>query len=354
MRQKANAIDPTTLPFQNRPFPPETPLIPLKKNIDLNLLACLDALLTEGSVTRAAERLNMSQPGMSHALSRLRALTGDALFVRSGNDFIPTERAQALAGKVRVGLAAMEEIFSEEGPFDPATTAGKLTVAAVDSVGVLLIPLLAQALAKEAPMVAMHVRLPDPEQLREWLAEGECDIALGFFPDVNPELHGGDLFGQELSIISGPSHPLRGQPMDFQQYADSTHVIFGSPFSERSPMEGAIDQALKERGIERRHSVQVSSMLLVPYVIAASPHVAALPTWLARQYADMLSLDVRPMPMTHPPILIRMLWHDRTHRTGLHRWVRQLVRSLTRELARTEGAISVAQNIEGTTFPGGM
>lgn len=338
---------------QRRPFR-KTLLIQLKKNIDLHLLVCLDALLTEGSVTRAAERLDMSQPGMSHALSRLRVLTGDALFVRSGNDFIQTDRARELAGKVRLSLASIEDIFSEEGPFDPATSHGKLTVAAVDSVGVLLLPLLVQALAKDAPQVTLHVRLPDPDKLQEWLAEGECDIALGFFPDVHPELHVGDLFGQELSVISGAAHPCQGRTMDLKQYAESTHVEFGSPFSERSPMECAIDQGLQAMGLTRSRSVQVSSMLLVPYVVAASPHVAALPTWLARQYAGLLQLDVRPLPMTPPPILIRMLWHDRTHRTSLHRWVRQLIRTLTRQLALSEGAISVARDIEGTTFAGGM
>ncbi|MGE3345164.1 MAG: LysR family transcriptional regulator [Vicinamibacterales bacterium] len=317
-------------------------MIQLKKNIDLSLLMCLDALLTEGSVTRAADRLDMSQPGMSHALSRLRALTGDALFVRSGNELIPTERAEALAGKVRLVLAGLEEIFSEEGAFDPANTAGKLTVAAVDSVGVLLVPLLARALAREAPMVSLQVRLPDPAKLREWLTEGECDIAIGFFTDAHPDLHCSDLFGQELAVISGPAHPLHGQRMELQEYADSTHVVFGSPFSAHSPMEGAIDRTLQELNLERTRSVQVSSMLLVPYVVASSPHVAALPAWLARQYADSLPLQVRPMPVAVPPILIRMLWHDRTHRTGMHRWVRQLIRTLTQELAQSGEAISVA------------
>lgn len=328
-------------------------MIQLKKNIDLNLLVCLDALLTEGSVTRAAERLDMSQPGMSHALSRLRVLTGDALFVRSGNEFIPTERAQALAGKVRIGLAALEEIFSEEGPFDPGATAGRLTVAAVDSVGVLLVPRLAQALAQEAPMVSLQVRLPDAVKLREWLTEGECDIALGFFIDAHSELHCSDLFGQELAVISGPSHPLHEQPMSLQQYVDSTHVVFGSPFVTTSPMEESIDQALKKLNLERTRSVQVSSMLLVPYVVAASPHVAALPSWLARRYASSLGLQVRPLPFSMPPIVIRMLWHDRTHRTGMHRWVRQLIRTLTQELAQSDGAITVARRNEASTFPGG-
>jgi DNA-binding transcriptional LysR family regulator len=329
-------------------------LIQLKKNIDLNLLVCLDALLTEGSVTRAAERLDMSQPGMSHALSRLRVLTGDALFVRSGNEFIPTERAQALASKVRTGLAALEEIFSEEGPFDPGAATGRLTVAAVDSVGVLLMPRLVHALAREAPMVTLQVRLPDPEKLREWLTEGECDIALGFFVDAHSELHCSDLFGQELAVISGVSHPLNDQPMSLQQYVDSTHVVFGSPFSATSPMEGTIDHALKELNLERTRSVQVSSMLLVPYVVAASPHVAVLPSWLARQYASSLDLMVRPMPFTIPPIDIRMLWHDRTHRTGMHRWVRQRIRSLTQELAQSDGAIIVARKNPGASvFSGG-
>lgn len=327
-------------------------MTPLKKNVDLNLLVCLDALLTEGSVTRAADRLDMSQPGMSHALSRLRALTGDALFVRSGNEFIPTERAQALAGKVRIGLAALEEIFSSEGPFDPAATAGKLTVAAVDSVGVLLIPLLAQALAREAPMISLQVRLPDPEKLREWLTEGECDVALGFYIDAHSELHCSDLFGQELELISGPYHPLHGKPMNLEQYVESTHVVFGSPFSSTSPMEEVIDQSLKARNLERTRSVQVSSMLLVPYVVAASPHVAALPAWLARQYALSLPLQVRSMPLDVQPIVIRMLWHDRTHRTGMHRWVRQLVRKLTEELAQSGSTITASKKTDGEPLSG--
>lgn len=322
-------------------------MIPLKKNIDLNLLVCLDALLTEGSVTRAADRLDMSQPGMSHALSRLRVLTGDSLFVRSGNEFIPTERAKALAGKVRVGLAALEEIFSAEGPFDPAATAGKLTVAAVDSVGVLLVPSLAQALAREAPMISLQVRLPDPEKLREWLTEGECDIALGFYIDAHSELHCSDLFGQELAVISGPSHPLHGKPMNLEQYVESTHVVFGSPFSSTSPMEEIIDQSLKARNLERTRSVQVASMLLVPYVVASSPHVAVLPAWLARRYALSLPLQVRPMPMNVESVVIRMLWHDRTHRTGMHRWARQLVRKLTQELAQSGSTITAARKSGG-------
>ncbi|WP_179106812.1 LysR family transcriptional regulator [Variovorax sp. KK3] len=317
-------------------------MIPPRKNIDLNLLVCLDALLTEGSVTRAAERLNMSQPGMSHALSRLRTLTGDALFVRTGNDFIPTERAQVLSGKVRSSLAALEEIFSEEGPFDPASTAGTLTVAAVDSVSLMIVPRLTQALAQQAPLIKLHVRLPDPDKLHGWLAEGECDIALGYFPDPMPELRASELFGQTLSCISGPRYPGHGQPMDVARYVAASHVVFGSPFSLRSPMESAIDDALAAQGMERTRTVQVSSMLLVPYVVANSSHVAALPDALARHCASFLPLALCPLPVKVEPIVIRMLWHERTHRVGLQRWVRSLIRSTMQEVARDQGVSPLA------------
>ena len=321
-------------------------MIQLKKNIDLNLLVCLDALLTEGSVTRAADRLNMSQPGMSHALSRLRMLTGDALFVRTGNDFIQTDRARALAQKVRSGLATLEEIFSAEGPFDPSSTAGRLTVAAVDSVGVMLLPRLAQVLATDAPMVTMHARLPDADKVREWLSEGECDIAIGYFPESIPDLHSTDLYGQTLSCISGPQHPRFELPMELEHYLDSTHVVLGSPFSGRSPMETTIDEALASASKERNRSVQVSSMLMVPYLVSSSPHVGALPTPLARHCARFLQLSVQPLPVKVPQVVIRMLWHDRTQRVGLHRWIRQLVRVIAHALAESDGALALHSDAE--------
>lgn len=309
-----------------------------KKNIDLNLLVCLDALLTERSVTRAAERLDMSQPGMSNALARLRTLTGDPLLVRSGNEFKPTERALSLADKVRSGLAALEDIFSDEGPFDPASSEGTITMAAVDSVSVMLVPRLVQALAEQAPLIKLNVRLPDTDRLRGWLAEGECDVAIGYFPGPSPELHGSELSGQSLSCINGPGYPRRGMPMDLAHYVDATHVMFGSPFSARSPMEAGIDEALSALGLQRTRMVGVSSMLLVPYVVAASPHVAALPTAFARHCASFLPLDVVPLPVASPPVVIRMLWHERTQRIGLYRWFRALVRSIAQEGPSSPGA----------------
>jgi DNA-binding transcriptional LysR family regulator len=302
------------------------------KRSNFNLMVCLDALLTERSVTRAAQRLEMSQPGMSNALARLRQLTGDPLLIRSGNGFRLSERAEALAQKVRDSLALMDEIFADEGPLDLGTATGTVTIAAADSVGIALIPSLAQALAEKTPHVRLDVRLPDPQRLREWLGDGECDIAIGHFPEMAPDLRSTNLFTQSLSCIRSSHYPQAGGKLTLDAYLQATHVAFGSPFSQRSTMESTIDSALGARGLERKRMVRVSSVMMVPYVVAGSQHIATLPTWMARHLASFLPLALEPLPFEVPPIESRMVWHERTHRLGLQQWLRELIRELTREL----------------------
>lgn len=305
------------------------------KRSNVNLLLCLDALLTERSVTRAAQRLEMSQPGMSNALARLRELTGDPLLIRSGNGLILSERAQSLTIKVRNGVELMYEIFANEGPFDPARATGVVTIAAAESVGVAIMPGLLQALARAAPALTVHVRAPDPERLREWLGEGECDIAIGHFPDASAELRSTVLFTQGLSCVRARNDNGPRGPISLDDYLAGTHVMFGSPFSPRSTMETTLDHALAALGCERRTAVRVSTVLLIPYLVANSDHLATLPTWLSRHFATHLPLELSPLPFSLPVIESRMMWHERTHRLGLFIWLREIIRSIVPGLVTT-------------------
>ncbi len=160
-----------------------------------------------------------------------------------------------------------------------------------------------------------------------------CDIAIGHFPELAPDLRSTNLFTQTLSCIRATSHPQAGRKLTLEQYLQSSHVMFSSPFAQRSTMEATIEAALGARGLVRNRMVRVASVLLIPYVVAASPHVATLPTWLARHLATQMPLEVLPLPFEVPPIESRMVWHERTHRVGLQQWLRELVRGLTRELA---------------------
>jgi DNA-binding transcriptional LysR family regulator len=298
------------------------------RHIDLHLLACLEALLQEGSVTRAAQKMGMSQPGMSNALARLRQLTSDALLVRTSQGMQLTPRAHELAVPVRKGLAAMEEIFADHRPFDPAQAQGVVTIAAADSVGIMLVPRLMQLLGEFAPGVTVDMRLPDPAHVREWLRDGECDLAIGYFPDLPDGLRSSSLFSQSLTCVVRRGHPDIRAGMSMADYVNARHVVFGSPFALLSTMETSMDEALARLGHKRNQGMRVSSVLLTPYVVAQTSMVATLPTWMARHYAEILPLESVPLPFEAPDIDSRMVWHERTHQVGLHQWIREQLRRL--------------------------
>ncbi|MBF7730094.1 LysR family transcriptional regulator [Pseudomonas sp. N040] len=304
------------------------------KRSNINLLICLDMLLTEKSVTRAAERLEMSQPGMSNALARLRELTGDPLLIRSGNGFILTERALSLAQKVRSGIQLMEDIFSNEGPVNLANAKGTITLAAAESTSMAFVPALAEILGKTAPGMSLNVRAPDPEHIREWLSEGECDIALGYFPDLHPDLRRAPLFQQPLSCISARERTPNGT-ISRSEYLERQHVVFGSPFSPRSSFEQMLTTELAAAGFERLRTVHVSSALLAPYIVSGSSLIATMPTWFCRHYASFLPLTVSPLPFQVSPLETDMIWHERTHRQAVHVWLRDTLRSIIPGAAAT-------------------
>lgn len=295
------------------------------KRSNINLLVCLDALLTTRSVTRAAERLEMSQSGMSNALSRLRELIGDPLLVRSGNEFNLTERAQTIAQKVRNGIELMEEIFANEGPLDIAETKATVTLAAADNLGLNYLPTLSRLLSDQAPGLVLNVRAPDPDHVKEWLSEGECDIAIGYFPEVHPDLRRTLLYTQPMSCITA-----RGTcpALTMDAYLERPHVVLGSPFSPRSTLEHTLSHALEAVGHERVRSVRVPSVLLIPHIVAGSNHIATLPTWICEQFAAHLPLDIWPVPFPLADIETVMVWHERTHRLPLFVWLRDLIRQI--------------------------
>ncbi|WP_066266523.1 LysR family transcriptional regulator [Hydrogenophaga palleronii] len=295
------------------------------KRSNINLLVCLNALLATRSVTRAAERLEMSQSGMSNALSRLRELTGDPLLVRSGNEFNLTERAQSIALKVRYGIELMDEIFANEGPLDLLETKATVTLAAADNIGLNYLPTLSHLLSDMAPGLVLNVRAPDPDHVKEWLSEGECDIAIGYFPEVHPDLRRISLYSQPMSCITA-----RGSCPDLtlDTYIERPHVVFGSPFSPRSTLEQTLIHELKAIGHDRIRSVRVSSLLLIPYIVASSHHVATLPTWICERFSAHLPLDIWPVPFALADIETVMVWHERTHRLPLFVWLRELIRSI--------------------------
>ncbi|MDO8705422.1 MAG: LysR family transcriptional regulator [Sulfuricaulis sp.] len=302
------------------------------KHIELSLLTCLDALIAERSVTRAANRLHMSQPGMSNALARLRSLIQDPLLIRTPRGMELTPRAKELAALVKSGLSVMEEIFSDQRPFEPERADAVITIAASDSVVMLLGAALRKMLDAQAPKIILIQRPLVPDNLQQWLVEGECDLAIGHLMNMHDELHATEIFSQSWCALVGKDHPVIRTRMSLKQYVNASHVMFRSPLTATSLAESALGIALKKTGFERRMSMTVTSILMLPYVVAESNLVATLPARLARHYATFLPVRLHHLPFDAPRIMNHMVWHERTHRVGLHQWVRDLIRQIVRDI----------------------
>lgn len=302
-----------------------------RNNIDLQLLACLDALISECSVTRAAERMDMSQPGMSNALARLRRLTSDQILVRTARGMMPTPRARELAQSVQTAMRALEDVLGDRGPFDPAGARGTVTIATTDFAGVLVCPKVLAVVRERAPGLSLEMRLPDPLHVAGWLTEGECDIMIGYLPSLSSGLRCVELFQEPLALISSSTYASLKEPLALDDIAQALHVVQGSPFAALSTVEAMLDTEFSRLQIKRSVGIRVSSMVQVPYMVADTDLLSALPAAMARHYASFLPIRLLRTSFELPRISVSMVWHERSHRIGMHAWMRHLIREVVEQ-----------------------
>ncbi len=296
--------------------------------LNLNLLPVLDALLTERSVSRAGARLGLSQPAVSNALAQLRALLGDPLLVRRANGMMPTERALALAQPVRAALLAIEQSLAPPPAFDPATARRDFVIVTNDFVAFVLLPRLLARLQREAPGVRLHVRAFQEHVVSPDLARGEADLALGFSLRLPAGHHASDLFADRFVFVARKGHPqVRGR-ITLAAYTKLAHVLV----SHEPNARGVVDDALALRGLSRQVALRLSHFLLVPHVLAATDYVAALSEPVARPFARTLPLQILKMPLEVPSGTVRLLWHDRTHASAPHDWLRGVIQQVAGEV----------------------
>ncbi|WP_437297833.1 LysR family transcriptional regulator [Sorangium sp. So ce426] len=291
--------------------------------LDLNLLVALDALLAERNVTRAAKRLNLSQPALSAQLQRLRELLGDPLLVPAQRGMTPTRRALELQAPLHEALEGVRAVVAAGAGFDPATSELTVAIAASDYVQYALLMPLAFQLRREAPGVRLAWRALDVAQLAGQVERGEVDLAV-LTPELAPEhLRSRKVLDERFVVIVRRNHPLVSRTISLDQLCALDHVVV-SP--RGGGFTGATDAALAALGRERRVVMSVPSFLMVPELVARSDMAALVPERLARDRADRLELLPPPVPV--PGFAIVMAWH---HRTAMHpalTWLRDRVRAL--------------------------
>jgi DNA-binding transcriptional LysR family regulator len=276
-------------------------------------------LMQERSVTRAARRLALSQPAMSHTLRRLRDLFDDELFVRSGQEMSPTPRANEVIGPVRAALRELGAVFESAQPFRPAEVRATFRISAFDFAQFALLPRLAALLGERAPNVRLVVRPYEPDTARV-LADGRADLVIGLRREPEGPCQR-VLSSEPLSCVVRQGHPCLTSGLTPELYAATPHAVV-SPLGRPG---GYVDAALAQRGLVR--NVRFTTPQLFSAALAVSQSDMIL-TGIARQLesvARLLSLAILEPPVPLRAIEVVMTWHERRTNDALHRFFRELV-----------------------------
>jgi DNA-binding transcriptional LysR family regulator len=293
------------------------------KKIDLNLLQGLDALLAESNVTKAAQRLSISQPAMSAQLSRLRDLLGDPLLTPVQRGMQATAMGEQLRKPLRQALEQLSGVIDATAQFDPKKAKLTVSIAASDYAQYTLIIPFILHLRQRAPGIRIALHRADGRLLAQQMEKGEVDIGV-MTPDSAPlNLRSRHLHDERYVSIVRKNHPSVRRNMTLDLFAKLEHIIVsprGGGFS------GATDTALAAHSKKRHVQVSASSFLWVPEMVIQSDMVALVPFRMVRNWQDRLKVLEPPIPVAG--FSVSMLWHERTHGHKAYQWVREELRKI--------------------------
>jgi DNA-binding transcriptional LysR family regulator len=285
--------------------------------VDLNLLVAFDALYTERHVSRAAARVGVTQPAMSHSLARLRALFADELFLRRSAGVAPTARADALAPRVRQVLDGAHALLTDGAAFEPAQSRRVFRVAMSDAQQAVLVPGLLARLHAAAPQACLQALPFERTRVLAQLAGGEIDLAVSRFDDTGDEFRGTPLFEERHVALYHPQQLALREPLDLAQYLAHPHVLmsFGG---DRS---GVADEALARAGHRRQVLATTPHAHVVGMLLARTPAIALLPARIAQPVAGWFGLRVVEPPLDLSSWTMLALRHRRSDGDAGLRWL---------------------------------
>jgi DNA-binding transcriptional LysR family regulator len=288
--------------------------------IDLNLLIVFDAVMQERNVTRAGDRLGLSQPAMSHALARLRHMLKDDLFIRTPKGMVPTPRAEQLAFHVRTALEGFQQAL-EPPAFEPSEATQTFRVAVDNYAAIVLVGPIASRVVKLAPRVVMDFRPSGTLNLPEPLDRGELDLAIGSFAEQGERFSRQLLLQDEFVAVLRKNHPATAAR------ALSVELYATLPQLEISSVRDApdfVDQALRPRKLRQRVALR-APFLAAGRILGDSDMIATVPKRIAEELARYRALVIRPLSFSSPIIETAMIWPRRLDNLPAHRWLRDTV-----------------------------
>ena len=305
------------------------------RTLDLNLLRVFDEVMSERSLTKAANKLALTQPAVSNALRRLREALGDELLRRSGHGLEPTPRALALWPTVQQALRQLQETLAP-GSFVPAQANTTFVLAMADATAAELIPGLIRVIDQEAPGVTIRVVPLTTRDPRRLLSEETADMAIGYFPAVIAALTAQAQAGESVSFehrrlylskyvcVMRRDHPLAQEELTLDRYCAARHLLVS--FSGRP--YGFIDQALGALGRQRHIVLTVNQFFTAGRVVATSDLLTVLPRHFVSVTGIADQLVLRELPFEVPAVHVDALWHRRMQHHAAHTWLREVLARL--------------------------
>lgn len=287
----------------------------------LDDLRAVLALLRDGTVTRAAQSLGITQSTLSYQIERMRSRFGDALFVRVGNRMAPTPFAQRLAEPAERVLRIVDTEIAGLAAFDPATTEREFRVGLNEMGAITLLPRLVQRLAVAAPHAHLVPMVVDPATLTATLESGAMDVAAGHFPHPNDQLLQQLLYRRDYVCIARRRHPHIGRSMSLAEFAAAPQIQ-----TPAVPATQAwLDAQLKRQGLRANTRMSTAHVSAIPFIVAASDQIAVVPRELFELFAPIADVQAVALPIEIPAIEIHQYWHPRLASDPAVKFLRETV-----------------------------
>ncbi|KZD09707.1 LysR family transcriptional regulator [Oceanibaculum pacificum] len=295
---------------------------------DLNLFPAFMALMEERNVTRAADRLGITQPALSNALNRLRETFRDPLFIRQRYGIAPTEFAEGIAPTIAAALQQFDDLVLPQQEFRPEQADRLFTIAPNSYVELVLMPLLVARIREQAPGIRLRMTPFGSDLTEAGVMSGMTALALGRMVDPPDNVVVQHLMDEGLACVVRADHPDIRDSIDRAQYERLKHVNVLPP----GRLRAGLFQALDRQGIRREVAVSVTHFLAVPEMIAVTDYCATLPRLICHGLRRDPRFKVLPAPVDLGTFPVEMAWHVRYRQDAAHRWLRSVVADIGKEL----------------------
>jgi DNA-binding transcriptional LysR family regulator len=293
-----------------------------RKHLDLMELRIFEAIMSERNVSRAADRLGLTQSVVSKGLGHLRVMFKDPLFIRSSSGMRPTHKAIEISRGISHSVSILENLLSDNRAFDPLSAHLNYTIGVSDYASYVLLPELVKAILCIAPHVTLQTREISDNTAEELLLSGQVDLCLASDASFTYPIHYTELFRDQYVCVARAGHPIEAAPLTVDEFIDHQHLVM--PRQSGGTM-GVVEQALSAMNLTRRVAISVSSLLSVPEILEKTNMLMTTTSKIAAKLQRHAGLTIHEHPLQLGPLRFTQLWHERNDRSLSHKWLRQQI-----------------------------